>query len=412
MADPEAEGPARLLGPIASRAGSERAALVALLLLALLAPLQAPGNVALALFLAATIAARRSAVRKGEGFFAPLRRPCPALLPLAAFALLTVLSAFFSPEPARTIPELKGLWTLLLLPAALLTLRDREDAGLVLAVLRGAALYLVANATVELLAGRGDLETRLKGGTSNHMTFAGVLLPIVLALLAHGLDRSRPFRARLLDLVPAGLGTAVLVLSLTRNAYVGLLAGLATLLALARPRLVVALPVLGVALFLAAPPSARERALSSFDPADPTVADRLLMWRAGLAMVEDRPLLGQGLGRVGALYPAYMLPGAFNRKPGHLHNNVVMLAAETGVPSALAYLWLVAAFLVGAVPLAARHAPASLRPVAAGSVAAVVALTAAGLFEYNFGDVEVLRLTLLLIALPFGAGDPCQARRA
>lgn len=412
MAEPGAAGPLRLPGPLARRTGAERWALAALLLLALVAPMQAPGNVALALFLAATIAARAAAARRGEGFFAPLGRAGPLLLPLAAFALLTLLSGFLSPEPWRTIPQVRGLWTFLLLPAALLTLRDGDDARLVLAILRGTALYLVARAALELLSGRGDLETRLKGGTSNHMTFAGVLLPIVLALLAHGLSRARPLRSRLLDLVPAGLGMAVLVLSLTRNAYVGLLAGLAALLALARPRLLLALPLLGAALFLAAPPSARERALSTFDPADPTVADRLLMWRAGWEMVKDRPLLGVGLGRVGRLYPEYMLPGAFNTEPGHLHSNVVMLAAETGVPSAIAYLWLLAAFLAAAVPLASRRAPPSLRSVAAGSVAAVVGLTAAGLFEFNFGDVEVLRFTLLLMALPYATAGPCEPVRA
>ena len=35
------------------------------------------------------------------------------------------------------------------------------------------------------------------------------------------------------------------------------------------------------------------------------------------------------------------------------------------------------------------------------ALAAVISMLAAGMFEYNFGDVEVLRVTLLLSVIPF-----------
>ena len=193
----------------------------------------------------------------GEPFRARIGRGRAVLLPLGVFSALTVLSCLFSTLPSRTIPEIKGLWTLLFLPAALAVLRDREDTDLVLDVLRLPALTLVGMAALELASGRGDLETRLKGGTSNHMTFAGVLLPIVLALLSRGLSSERTRRQRLLDLLPAGLGTAVLVLTLTRNAYAGLLAGLCVLLVLVRPWLLAAIPAVLAAFLLLSPASAR-----------------------------------------------------------------------------------------------------------------------------------------------------------
>jgi len=36
-----------------------------------------------------------------------------------------------------------------------------------------------------------------------------------------------------------------------------------------------------------------------------------------------------------------------------------------------------------------------------GSIAAIAAFLVAGLFEYNFGDTEVLLVALALMALPF-----------
>src|SRR5205814_8266271 len=42
--------------------------------------------------------------------------------------------------------------------------------------------------------------------------------------------------------------------------------------------------------------------------------------------------------------------------------------------------------------------------VAAAAFLGVAAVSVAGLFEYNFGDKEVLMATLLLLALPFSRG--------
>jgi len=43
------------------------------------------------------------------------------------------------------------------------------------------------------------------------------------------------------------------------------------------------------------------------------------------------------------------------------------------------------------------------RFLAAAGLAAVAAMLAAGMFEYNFGDSEFLMLFLVLITLPFAA---------
>ena len=45
------------------------------------------------------------------------------------------------------------------------------------------------------------------------------------------------------------------------------------------------------------------------------------------------------------------------------------------------------------------------RWAAAGALAALCAVFAAGLFEYNLGDSEVLMLVLLLTAVPFATRD-------
>jgi len=91
-----------------------------------------------------------------------------------------------------------------------------------------------------------------------------------------------------------------------------------------------------------------------------------------------------------------------SEEPGHEEQDARQLAAETGVPSALAYLALVVAAF-SAWPLARDRSRPAVRALARGALAANAALFVAGVFEYNFGDVEILRIMLVVLALPFAA---------
>jgi O-antigen ligase len=110
-------------------------------------------------------------------------------------------------------------------------------------------------------------------------------------------------------------------------------------------------------------------------------------------------------------YPSYRWPEAPNPQAPHLHNNVLQMAAERGVPG-LAFFawWALLTCLVAARE--ARRAEHDESPVAAGVLAAIVAVFAAGLFEYNLGDSEVLMLVLLLDAVPFAMARERAARLA
>lgn len=386
------------------RRGPERLAFVFLLLAAAGTSSNAVANAAFALCLLFTIAWRVAARRAGEPFFAPFRRPSPLNLPLATFVFLSALSCFLSTDPARSIPELKGLLTFALVPLTLALVRDERDGELLLDLWRVVALLMVALGLREYASGSDSVLLRMKGWQSVHMTYAGLLTTFLLALAGRGLSRGRTRASRWMDLGIAGLAAATVALSLTRGALLGIFAGLLALLVVARPKLLPALPVAAVVFYLALPGTVRDRVRSMADVNDDSARDRLARWQAGAQMVKDHPLAGVGPGRVKELYPSYAVPGAIYFDSGHLHNNVVMVAAETGVPSALAYLWLVGAFVWGAVRLARSRSPGST--AARAALAAVAGLFVVGLFDYNFGDVEVLRATLVLMALPFGIREP------
>ena len=358
-------------------------------------------NICLGAALFCTLAWRLSARARGEDFLGPFRRTTPLHAPIGAFVLLSILSCAFSTLPSRSFIQIKGFGTFLLVVFVAALLDDKDDVRLFVDAWRTTALYLVLRGLVEWLAGADNLDARVSGGLSVYMTYAGLLLVFVPLLGSRGLSGGRRI-SRVADAIVAAAGVFAIALTLTRSAYLGLAIGLLVVLLAARPRLALVAP-LGIALFVVIMPLAvRDRLMSATNPRDVTMNDRVAMWKAGAAMIRERPLFGVGPGRVKALYPVYRVSGWVEPRPGHLHNNVVMIAAETGIPSLLAYLWFVGAFFSAALRQVrglARGEP--LRGVTLGAIGAMVSIFAAGMFEYNFGDVEVLMATLVVATLPF-----------
>jgi O-antigen ligase len=162
-----------------------------------------------------------------------------------------------------------------------------------------------------------------------------------------------------------------------------------------------ALMPIGAAIFIAlAPPRITDRMLSMFDPNDPTNRDRVAMLHSGTRMVRDRPLTGVGPNMVKEVYADYRDPGAVEPVNVHLHNVPMQIAAERGLPALAVWAWFVIVLLRDMVRML-RTSPHPSLPAA--GLAAVVAMLAAGLFEYNFGDSEFLMLFLVLVTLPYAA---------
>jgi O-antigen ligase len=106
-------------------------------------------------------------------------------------------------------------------------------------------------------------------------------------------------------------------------------------------------------------------------------------------------------------YAEYRGDDAVNKVNPHLHNNPLQIAAERGIPALAVWIWFVVAVCRD---LQRRFSSGSQRFLAAAALAATVALLTAGLFEYNFGDSEVLMLFLIVVSLP-AAADAARQRR-
>ncbi|MBU1338962.1 MAG: O-antigen ligase family protein, partial [Acidobacteria bacterium] len=197
------------------------------------------------------------------------------------------------------------------------------------------------------------------------------------------------------------LGLPLILLTLTRNSWVGLFAAGVVIVLLWKPKALLLVPVLAALFFLVSPGYIKDRVISTFDLKNPTNKQRFEYWSAGLKIIRDFPLRGTGPDTVEMVFqhPKYGL-SEIARSNVHLHNNVLQIAAERGLFTLTAWLVFVIWLCVDLLRLLKRR-DGPVFPYAAGALAALVGLFSAGLFEYNFGDSEVVVLFLYIATVPF-----------
>jgi O-antigen ligase len=325
----------------------------------------------------------------------------PMAIPVGLYLLTLVGSWLASPDPRASARGLTEIFTLSTFLAAPFLVRGERQVRLAIDTLIVLAALLACEGLAQFLFGYGDIDRRIRGPFSHYMTFSGFLLVCDLLLLASMLYTRRwrtPWRwAALVAINAALLG------SYTRNAWVALALSLTVMIAFRVPRLLAAYVPAAVLFIALAPVPILHRVISIADLRDASNYDRLCMLEAGLTMVRQRPVFGVGLDLVKRYYPIYRAPAAPRYEVPHLHNSLLQLAAERGLPALASY---VAMTLVAAVTAwrwfvreGGRRGPRA--DLYVGMILALLAFNLAGLFENNWGDTEVQRPILFLLALPF-----------
>jgi O-antigen ligase len=327
-------------------------------------------------------------------------------------ALLLVLSTLFSRDAAVSARHLAGVSLLLLLPITIDLLDDPSKARVVFCALGANGVLLSLVGFWQFAHGGNDIENRIRGTLSHTMTFSGLTMATGCLLLGFAFEERSRWRW-------VGLAAAVpltaMMLTFTRNTYVGLLAALLVYPAVRRPRALLLLAPAVLAVFLIVPPEIRGRIRSIVDLKELTNRDRIAMAHAGLRMITDFPILGLGPEMVKRYYVLYRDNDALFFQVPHLHNNALQVAAQSGLFAAAAYLALMGLFFARTIRLLRREDRPDRAALLAGALLAGTALFVAGFFEYNWGDTEVEMATLLVLAVPFSpstAGKYWNADRA
>ena len=326
---------------------------------------------------------------------------------LAAYGVATVFSALNSINPTVSLVDCKQLVLFLIVPVVYRFARGPRALTFATVIITVGALSALIGIAQFGLLHFDNLSKRPHGSLTHYMTYSGVLMLVACAAAARLVFRKEGThffggsRTWTVLVMPALI--VALALTFTRSAWVGLVAGVGTLIVLKDRRLLAAIPLVVALVVLVAPTGVTARMYSMFDVNDPSNRDRVAMLESGVEIVRDHPLTGVGPDMVKSVYKEYRQPWAVNDLNVHLHNVPVHIAAERGLPALL--IWIGFILYLGRDLI--RRVSTSRQPsLAAGALAAVAAMLAAGLFEYNFGDSEFLMLFLVLITLPYAADRP------
>ncbi len=317
---------------------------------------------------------------------------------MIVYCALSILASFFSVNPGVSLIDSKDLLLFLIIPIVYMGLRQTNE-------INRANLALLASAYVSIFyslftymfkAAPGE---RVQGFMGHYMTQAGVMLlfgALALSIFIFSRDKARFFW---------GLGfllsVLILILTFTRSAWIGMVIATSVLLFFYKPKTLIIIPLATALILLLSPGEVKNRALSIFSTRSYSNAQRLEYLNAGIQIIKAYPFFGTGPNTVEMEFqnPKYGLSEEAKQNV-HLHNNILQIAAERGIPTLLAWFVFLVWLFISLIKLIPNK-DSALFPLTVAAIAAVLAHFAAGVFEYNFADAEVAALFFYMITIPF-----------
>jgi len=237
----------------------------------------------------------------------------------------------------------------------------------------------------------------------HYMTTGGIKMIVLLLFLPFLLHQGTPKWFRVFALAAAVPILLALVLTFTRSSWLGFLGGCVAIGILKNKYVIPVLLLVVILLLLFAPSALRERAYSIVDPSHPNNIGRVHLWTTGIKIFQDHPVLGVGDSDLHQIYDRYRSPGDIE-PGGHLHDNILMWLVTLGIVGCIV---LISLFVrIYSLELSAFRALKDYwleGSLALGALAVFVGFHINGLFEWNFGDQEIILLFWFTVGIAFAA---------
>lgn len=348
----------------------------------------------------------------------------PFWIPLLVFFAGTVIAVVLSADPQAGRPAIRKFFVFLTVLVVYSTVRSLARVRALLTVCAGlmglSALWSLVQFGRKVqqaeAAGRPFYEyymrERISGFMSHWMTLGGqemIVLLMICALMFFAPAR----RWNLWLAMAAGSIGLSIAFGWTRIIWFATFCGLAYLTWFWKRWVLLLLPVPVVVLMLVNPFDFRERVFSAFRPHGDTDSNefRVIVREAGVRMVKAHPWFGIGPEQVKAQLRDWIPAEVPRPLPmgwyGHVHNLYVQYAAERGIPTMLAFLWMLGKMLYDWIQALRRPGPihAEARAILRGAVAVMLGVLISGYYEVNLGDSEVLVLFLGIVSCAYVAAD-------
>jgi O-antigen ligase len=387
-----------------------------LAVLALILPMREPSDAFRPLYIDATIigAASLGCLLR----LAADRRPAhihPGIILAAGYAFYTAVSVlpFVSGYPAEWVPT-AGLQTIRIFSAvgiflvASCVFRSLSPMPFIVIALAGAFItavlaLLAFNGLGPVWALEGLLSpsegNRANGGFSN-ANYLGFFMA-QSTLLALGCWSLAKVRYRPLLTIVVGILVAALLVTYSRNAYLGASVGVIVLVFLRSPRAAMLLVLVGIAAAVVLYPSFQGARVGQSDLLEPKAIVQQAQsenWRrlaaaAGISIFLAEPVFGVGYGVFHHLSPAYIgaSPATYS------HNAFIQILAEQGIVGSL--------MVAGIICTLAVALFRSKSPLRAAAIAMGCAYLLQSFFINSTQSIQISGLLLLTLAATLTAGD-------
>jgi len=318
-------------------------------------------------------------------------------LPILFFCLASILAVITSVDYTASLPHLKKIFQFAILfwVANTVTNEKQKDLLIKLLIISGVIASMIGFSQAWSTA--VTLQTRVSGTMSVYMSFAGLLM--LIALIALGRCLFNDTKEKWI-MVAIGLIIFCLLLTLTRQAWLGFFVGLLVLIIFWNKKYLLALPVAMIGLLLVAPESVKDRIFSITDLSDWTFQARTFLWQGGLEIFKDYPITGCGFKCVDVLHTQYPDPSGYIARHRGMHNNIIQLLVDTGILGLGTWLSIWVAYFLNIYKQWNKITIDSIpKGLVIGSLAAVTGFLAGGMFETNFYDSEVVMLLYFVMGL-------------
>jgi len=325
---------------------------------------------------------------------------------ILCFCLAYFSSIIASVDLESSLKLLKKLLQFVIVFWVANAIQDEKQRDLLIKLVIVAGVATALHGVLPLLAPSSFSSERLYGalrpiGTlSVPSTFSGILMLAGLAALGRLLFH-KPKEYWVLGSV--GIIGFGLLLTLTRQAWLGFFVGSIFLLSFWNKKYLLIFPALLVVVLLLAPERITSRIDSLSNLQDSSLQARISLWRGGWKIFKDHPITGCGFKCVDSIHSQYPDPSGWIAHHRGMHSSIFQLLVDTGIVGLGTWLSIWAAYFIEVLKqwrtLAREKSRDNAAGILVGSSAAVIAFIVGGCFETNIYDSEITMLLYFLMGL-------------
>lgn len=329
---------------------------------------------------------------------------------ISAFILLFFItdlySRYFAVIPDGAFVGLKRFFLYMIFFVSIVKIKDRETLNkIIVSILIVFTVISIYEISLYFLKFSEEAKTTNIGeirlyAFSFFITTGEMKMLFLLMLFPLLFIKEEVFLPKRLLAIPLSIIFVSMYLTQSRNVFLAFIICFILFGIVLNRKFLIYLSIFIVAVLIIIPSGFRQRITSIVDPKHPSNESRLIMWNVGWQMFKDHPITGVGDNEITDVYKMYRQP-QFHGEGSHLHSNFFMVLATKGIFGIIFYIALFFTLFLKHFKYFRQAVNKEEKYLIFGCILSMISFHISGIFEWNYGDWEVLTLFLFVISVPF-----------